>query len=191
MTGAHFVRSPATVVLRDLPMNSDLSPETITPYIPPGTPNADNLIFEATGKLICYCLCTCYLLYWHFSLLSPIHFVSLFFGLASSVEIPEAESLLHADCNEQEVICELSRYNTRGAKPDSMLAHFIASVQLDGGGVGFTLVLQTMASENAESNTGSLKQSKLQLPLSQWGTLITEGYYSVKLLLFLELYACL
>lgn len=124
-----------------------------------------------------------------FLLLCHIHFVSLFFGLASSVEIPEAESLLHADCNEQEVICELSRYITRGAKPDSVPAHFIASVQLEGGGVGFTLVLQTIANENAESNTGSLMQSKLQLPLSQWGTLITEGYYSVKLLLFLELCA--
>lgn len=146
MTGAHFIRSPATVVLRDLPMNSDLSPETITPYIPPVTPNADDIIFEAT---------------------------------ASSVEIPEAESLLHADCNEQEVICELSRYIPRGTKPDSVPVYFIASVQLEGGGVGFTLVLQAIANENAESNTASLIQSKLQLPLSQWGTLITEAVFVV------------
>ncbi|KAB5586826.1 hypothetical protein PHYPO_G00005970 [Pangasianodon hypophthalmus] len=146
MTGAHFIRSPATVVLRDLPMNTDLSPETITPYIPPDTPNADDLIFEAT---------------------------------ASSVEIPEAESLLHADCNEQEVTCELSRYIPRGTKPDSVPAHFIASVQLEGGGVGFTLVLQTIANENAESNTASLMQSKLQLPLSQWGTLISDVVFVV------------
>ncbi|KAM9488021.1 tapasin-related protein [Clarias gariepinus] len=146
MTGAHFIRSPATVVLKDLPMNSDLSPETITPYIPPTIPNADDLIFEATS---------------------------------SSVEIPEAESLLHADCNEQEVTCELSHYIPRGTNPDSVPAHFIASVQLEGGGVGFTLVLQTIANENTESNTASLIQSKLQLPLSQSGTLITEAVFVV------------
>lgn len=91
------------------------------------------------------------------------------------MEIPEAESLLHADCNEQEVTCELSHYIPRGTNPDSVPAHFIASVQLEGGGVGFTLVLQTIANENTESNTASLIQSKLQLPLSQSGTLITEG----------------
>ncbi|TSK34835.1 Tapasin-related protein [Bagarius yarrelli] len=138
MTGANFIRYPATMVLKDLPMNSS---ETITPYIPPNTPNPDDLIFEAT---------------------------------ASSVEIPEVESILHADCNEQEVICELSRYIPHGTKPDSLPAHFIASVQLEGGRVGFSLVLQTLASENAESDTASLMQSKLQLPLSQWGTLLTD-----------------
>ncbi|XP_060778006.1 tapasin-related protein isoform X2 [Neoarius graeffei] len=146
MTGALFKRSPATMVLRDLPMNSDLSPETITPYVPPDTPNADDLIFEVT---------------------------------ASSVEIPDAEFLLHADCNEQEVVCELSHYIPRGSKPDSVPTYFIASVQLEGGGVSFTLVLQTMADENAESSTASLMQSKLQLPLSQWGTLITDAVFVV------------
>lgn len=91
------------------------------------------------------------------------------------MEIPEAESLLHADCNEQEVTCELSHYIPRGTEPDSVPVYFIASVQLEGGGVGFTLVLQIITNENAESNTASLIQSKLQLPLSQWGTLITDG----------------
>lgn len=91
------------------------------------------------------------------------------------MEIPDAEFLLHADCNEQEVVCELSHYIPRGSKSDSVPTYFIASVQLEGGGVSFTLVLQTMADENAESSTASLMQSKLQLPLSQWGTLITDG----------------
>lgn len=91
------------------------------------------------------------------------------------MEIPEAETLLHADCNEQEVTCELSRYIPRGTQPDSVPAHFIVSVQLEGGGAGFTLVLQTTSSENERSNTTPVMQSKLQLPLSQWGTLITEG----------------
>ncbi|XP_027005571.2 tapasin-related protein [Tachysurus fulvidraco] len=146
ITGSHFIRSPATMVLRDLPMSADLSAEAITPYVHPDTPNADDLIFEAT---------------------------------ALSVEIPEAESLLHADCNEQEVTCELSHYIPRGTKPDSVPVYFIASVQLEGGGVGFTLVLQIITNENPESNTASLIQSKLQLPLSQWGTLITDVVFVV------------
>lgn len=52
MTGAHFIRSPATVVLRDLPMSADLSADTITPFIPPDNPSADDLIFEATGTIV-------------------------------------------------------------------------------------------------------------------------------------------
>ncbi|XP_062848313.1 tapasin-related protein [Trichomycterus rosablanca] len=146
MTGSHFARTPATLVLKDLPMSSDLAPEAITPYIPPKTPNADDLIFEVK---------------------------------ASSVEIPEAEALLHADCNEQEVICELSRYNPRGTTPDSLPAYFIGSVQLEGDGVSHTLVLQTIADEEAESNAASLTQSKLQLPLSDWGTLMTNAVFVV------------
>lgn len=108
-------------------------------------------------------------------------------GLASAVDIPEAESLLHADCNEQEVTCELSRYIPRGTKPDSVPAHFITSVQLEGGGAGFTLVLQTTANKNEESNTAPLMQSKLQLPLSQWGTLITEGIILLNLIIHIVL----
>lgn len=87
------------------------------------------------------------------------------------MEIPEAESLLHADCNEQEVICEVSRYVPRGTEPEDSPAHFIASVQIEGGGIGLTLVLQTVSDETP----APLMQSKLQLPLSQWGTLLTDG----------------
>ncbi|XP_076844631.1 tapasin-related protein [Brachyhypopomus gauderio] len=143
MGGAHFTRTPATLVLRDLPMTSDLSPETITPYNPPNTPNADDLIFEVQ---------------------------------ASSVEIPEAESLLHADCNEQEVVCELSQYVPRAADPESTASHFIGSIHVEGGGVSFTLVLQTTSNENEKV---PLIQSKLNLPLSQWGTLLTDVVFVV------------
>ncbi|XP_017555940.1 tapasin-related protein isoform X1 [Pygocentrus nattereri] len=146
MGGSLFARTPATLVLRDLPMSSDLSPETITPYNPPDEPKADDLIFEV---------------------------------VVSSVEIPEAESLLHADCNEQEVVCELSRYVPRGTEPDALPAHFIGSIQIEGGGVGLTLVLQTISNEKAESSTPPLMQSKLQLPLSQWGTLLTDAVFVV------------
>lgn len=146
MTGAHFTRTPSTLVLRDLRMDSEQSPETITPYKPPDSPKADDLIFEV---------------------------------ISSSVEIPEGEALLHADCNEQEVVCELSRYNPRGVNPDSLPAFFIGSLQLEGGAVSHTLVLQTSTNEPAGSGESSLVQSKLQLPLSQWGTLITEAVFVV------------
>ncbi|XP_026884992.2 tapasin-related protein isoform X1 [Electrophorus electricus] len=143
MGGSHFTRTPATLVLRDLPMNSDLSSETITPYNPPDTPNADDLIFEV---------------------------------IVSSFEIPEAESLLHADCNEQQVICELSQYVPRGTNPDSLASYFIGSIHLEGGGISFTLVLQTTSNENEKA---PLIQSKLNLPLSQWGTLLTDAVFVV------------
>ncbi|XP_072535695.1 tapasin-related protein [Salminus brasiliensis] len=146
MGGSLFTRTPATLVLRDLVMTSDPSQDTVTPYKPPDTPNADDLIFEVT---------------------------------VLSVEIPEAESLLHADCNEQEVVCELSRYVPRGTEPDALPAHFIGSIQIEGGGVGFTLVLQTISNEKAESSPPSLMQSKLHLPLSQWGTLLTDAVFVV------------
>ncbi|XP_051577833.1 tapasin-related protein isoform X2 [Myxocyprinus asiaticus] len=146
MGGSMFKRTPSTLVFRDLVGNDDLSPELVTPYNPPETPNADDLIFE---------------------LMLP------------SLQIPNADSLLHADCNEQEVVCEISRYVPRGADPDSLPAHFISSVQLEGSGLSLTLVLQTLSSETAESYTPPLMQSKLNLPLSQSGTLLTEVVFVV------------
>ncbi len=92
-----------------------------------------------------------------------------------SIQIPNADLLLHADCNEQEVVCEISRYVPRGAELDSLPAHFIGSIQLEGGGISLTLVLQTLHSETTQSDTQPLMQSKLNLPLSQSGILQTEG----------------
>lgn len=46
MGGAMFKRTPATLVFRDLVSNDDLSPELVTPYNHPKTPNAEDLIFE-------------------------------------------------------------------------------------------------------------------------------------------------
>ncbi|KTG32024.1 hypothetical protein cypCar_00010678 [Cyprinus carpio] len=111
MGGAMFKRTPSTLVFRDLVGNDGLSPELVTPYNPPETPNADDLIFELT---------------------------------LPSIQVPNADLLLHADCNEQEVVCEISRYVPRGAELDSLPAHFIGSVQLEGGGISLTLVLQTL-----------------------------------------------
>uniref|UniRef100_A0A673HZ57 Tapasin-related protein-like n=1 Tax=Sinocyclocheilus rhinocerous TaxID=307959 RepID=A0A673HZ57_9TELE len=146
MGGAMFKRTASTLVFRDLVGNDDLSPELVTPYNPPETPNADDLIFELT---------------------------------LPSIQIPNADLLLHADCNEQEVVCEISRYAPRGAELDSLPAHFIGSVQLEGGGISLTLVLQTLHSETTQSDTHPLMQSKLNLPLSQSGTLLTEVVFVV------------
>ncbi|KAK7147783.1 hypothetical protein R3I94_010343 [Phoxinus phoxinus] len=146
MGGSMFKRTPSTLVFRDLVGNADLSPELVTPYNPPETPNADDLIFE---------------------LMLP------------TIQIPNADLLLHADCNEQEVVCEISRYVPRDADLDSLPAHFIGSVQLDGGGISLTLVLQTLHSETTLSHTQPLVQSTLNLTLSQAGTLLTEVVFVV------------
>ncbi|KAA0702989.1 hypothetical protein E1301_Tti010903 [Triplophysa tibetana] len=146
MGGGMFKRTPATLVFRDLVDNAGLSPELVTPFNPPETPNADDLIFE---------------------LLLP------------SIQIPDADSLLHADCNEQNIVCEISRFVPRDADADSLPAHFIGSVQLEGAGLSVTLVLQTSPSETPESDRPPLMQSKLNLPLSQSGTLLTAVVFVV------------
>lgn len=145
MGGSMFKRTPSTLVFRDLVGNTDLSPELVTPYNAPETPNPDDLIFE----------------------------------LLPSIQIPNADLLLHADCNEQEVVCEISRYVPRYADVDSLPAHFIGSVQLDGGGISLTLVLQTLHSETTQSHTQPLVQSTLNLTLSHAGTLLTEVVFVV------------
>ncbi|KAK7886901.1 hypothetical protein WMY93_026522 [Mugilogobius chulae] len=46
--GGGFSRSPATLVLRDVPVGSNQSLETLTPFVPPTTPDPDLVIIEAT-----------------------------------------------------------------------------------------------------------------------------------------------
>ncbi|KAJ8354960.1 hypothetical protein SKAU_G00225270 [Synaphobranchus kaupii] len=147
-SGSQFSRTPATLVLRDLPVSPDLSPETLTPYNPPANPDPDDIIIEAK---------------------------------VTSPEIPEADSLLHADCNEQEVSCEISRYFPRGVEVDAAVAYFIGSVMLEGGGISLTLVLQTLPpmGEGEQSAATPLLQSKLELPLTQSGTILTEVAFLV------------
>uniref|UniRef100_A0A8C7S8A1 Uncharacterized protein n=1 Tax=Oncorhynchus mykiss TaxID=8022 RepID=A0A8C7S8A1_ONCMY len=94
--------------------------------------------------------------------------------LIGSHEIPEADLLLHADCNEQEVTCEISRYFLHKAKEVSTEpAYFIGSLQMEGGVLSLKLVLQTLPLD--QSDRPALIQSKLELTLSQSGTLLTEG----------------
>lgn len=97
----------------------------------------------------------------------------------SSPEIPEADVLLHADCNEQEVTCEISRYFPHGAQEGTDPAHFIGSLQVEGSGLSITFILQTLAVETDQSDPLGHIQNKLELPLSQSGTLLTEVVYLV------------
>lgn len=144
--GGAFTRTPATLVIRDVTVAPDSSPETLTPFIVPAVADPDRIIFESK---------------------------------ASSPEIPEADLLLHADCNEQEVMCEISRYSPQGSQDSSEPAYFFGSLQLEGGGLSLTLVFQTLVIDTDQLNQPPLIQSKLKLPLSRSGTLLTEVVFLV------------
>lgn len=88
----------------------------------------------------------------------------------SSPEIPDAEVLLHADCNQQDVMCEMSRYFPKGAQRSSDSAYLMVSLDVEGVDFSTVLILQTVETEE----TG-LVQTNLGLPLSQSGTLQTAG----------------
>lgn len=90
----------------------------------------------------------------------------------SSPEIPNADLLLHADCNEQEVMCEISRYSPRGRQESSDPAYFMVSLSVEALDFSTSLILQTQLVEKIPS---TLVQSKLGLPLSLSGTLKTKG----------------
>lgn len=141
--GALFTRTPATLVLRDIPVSPDESLETLTPFVPPSVPDPDAILLEAK---------------------------------VSSPEIPKADVLLHADCNEQEVMCEISSYTPRGAQEHSEPAYFMVSLNVEGIEFSTALILQTLTVKKDQS---TLIQNKLGLPLSQSGTLLTEVIFLV------------
>ncbi|XP_029359924.1 tapasin-related protein [Echeneis naucrates] len=140
---AAFVRTPATLVLRDVAVASDESLETLTPFAPPSIPDPDLLLFEAK---------------------------------VSSIEIPNAEVLLHADCNEQEVMCEISSYSLQGSQESSDPTYFMVSLSVDGVEFNAALILQTLS---VEKDPSTLVQNKLYLPLSKSGTLLTDVIFLV------------
>ncbi|XP_035528547.1 tapasin-related protein [Morone saxatilis] len=94
----------------------------------------------------------------------------------SSPEIPNVDVLLHADCNEQEVMCEISRYSPQGSQESSDPAYFMVSLNVEGVEFSTSLILQTLMVEKDQS---TLIQNKLGLPLSQSGTLLTEVIFVV------------
>ncbi|KAF0045524.1 hypothetical protein F2P81_002053 [Scophthalmus maximus] len=100
----------------------------------------------------------------------------LFEAKVSSVEIPSADVLLHADCNEQEVLCEISRYTPHGSQEGSDPAYFMVSLNVEAAEFSTCLILQTVM---AEKDPTTLVQKKLGLPLSQSGSLLTEVIFLV------------
>lgn len=100
----------------------------------------------------------------------------LFEAKVSSPDIPKADVLLHADCNEQEVMCEISRYSPRGSQEGSEPAYFMVSLNVEGVDFSTSMILRTLTLERDQS---TLIQNKLSLPLSQSGTLPTEVIFLV------------
>ncbi|XP_041649348.1 tapasin-related protein [Cheilinus undulatus] len=100
----------------------------------------------------------------------------LFEARVSSAEIPKADVLLHADCNEQEVTCEMSRYIPQGSQESSDAVYFMVSLDVEGVEFSTALILQT---ETVNTDGSTLIQNKLGLPLSQSGTLLTEVIFVV------------
>lgn len=94
----------------------------------------------------------------------------------SSPEIPNADLLLHADCNEQEVMCEISIYSPHGSQESSDGTYFMVSLSVEGVEFSTALILQTLAVQTDQS---TLIQNKLGLPLSPSGTLMTEVIFLV------------
>lgn len=133
--GSPFSRTPATLVLRDIPVTSE-EEETLTPFVPPSVPDPAAIMFEAR---------------------------------VTSPQIPNAEVLLHADCNDLEVVCEISSYSPRGSSDRPSAHFFMASISVGEADFSCTLVLQTLA-----PGESSMVHPRLALPLSPTGTLLTE-----------------
>lgn len=90
----------------------------------------------------------------------------------SSPQIPNAAVLLHADCNEQEVICELSTYSPPESQGNPDPAYFMVSLSVEEVQFSTAFILQSLP---VKRDPSTLIQSKLGLPLGQSGTLLTEG----------------
>ncbi|XP_016045764.1 tapasin-related protein isoform X2 [Erinaceus europaeus] len=84
------------------------------------------------------------------------------------VRIEQAEALLHADCNEKQVTCELSRYfpQTQQEPEAHAVTWFIANVQVSGEGPGMSMVMKTLG----KAGPGVALHPLLNLPLSPQGT---------------------
>nr|XP_040021739.1 tapasin-related protein [Gasterosteus aculeatus aculeatus] len=141
--GTSLTRTPATLILRDVPVPSDESLETLTPFVPTSIPDPDAILLEVK---------------------------------VSSPEIPNAHLLLHADCNEQEVMCEMSRYSPHGSQESPASTYFMVSLDVEGVEFGTSLILQTLVVEKDQS---TLIQNKLGLPLSRSGTILSEVIFLV------------
>lgn len=89
------------------------------------------------------------------------------------IQIPQAEALLHADCNEEKVTCEFSNYDLQ-VKQEATAERatwFITNVQVSGGGPGISMVMKTLRDAENEA----VLHPTLNLPLSPQGTVQTSG----------------
>ncbi|XP_008823651.1 tapasin-related protein [Nannospalax galili] len=93
------------------------------------------------------------------------------------VQIPQAEALLHADCNGKEVTCEISQYflqTTQEANVETA-TWFITNLQISQAGPSVSLVMKTL--KNTEN--GAVWHPMLNLPLSPQGTVQTAVEFQV------------
>ncbi|KAM8826218.1 tapasin-related protein [Synchiropus picturatus] len=134
-TGSPFSRTPATLILKDVPVSSEEDTETLTPFVPPSVPDPAAIMFETK---------------------------------VSSPQIPNVEVLLHADCHDLEVACEISSYSPRGAADRPGAHFFMASINV-GEDFSSTLILQTLPPADS-----AMVHPRLALPLTRAGTLLTE-----------------
>ncbi|XP_077025911.1 tapasin-related protein isoform X2 [Tamandua tetradactyla] len=93
------------------------------------------------------------------------------------IQLPQAEALLHADCNGKEVICEISHYFLQTSQEVTVekAAWFIANVQVSGGGPSVSMVLKTFR----DAENGASWHPTLNLPLSPQGTVQTSVEFQV------------
>ncbi|NXU50979.1 TPSNR protein, partial [Turnix velox] len=92
-----------------------------------------------------------------------------------SVSIPYADALLHADCEGEEVNCEITPYSS--LRVGEGLCHtswLMATLQLSSG-IGIVLVLKgpQCSSQEMEKEQDTTLHPKLRIPMSKHGTLLT------------------
>ncbi|NXT87285.1 TPSNR protein, partial [Anhinga rufa] len=100
---------------------------------------------------------------------SPI----IFETSAQSVSIPHAESLLHAECDGEEVNCEISPYSSqRAGEGPCRTSWFMATLQLSRG-ISVALVLRGPHCSSREEEHNATPHPKLRIPMSKEGTVLT------------------
>lgn len=89
------------------------------------------------------------------------------------VQIPHAEALLHADCSETEVTCEISRYFLQARQEAAVetAAWFITNMQVSGGGPSVSIVMRTLG----DAENAAVLHPTVHLPQSPQGTVLTAG----------------
>ncbi|KFV64454.1 Tapasin-related protein, partial [Dryobates pubescens] len=99
----------------------------------------------------------------------------VFEASVQSVSIPHAESLLHADCDGEEVNCEISPYSSQQATEGTChTSWFMATMQLSGT-ISIALVLRGphCDSPQDEEEHHAALHPVLRIPVSKEGTLLT------------------